>query len=118
MPYLTLFGDRRIEDVARFIQPATAIFPMGAVPELAQWGTGPWERYLTHEDMGVDIWSVGLLTHVIYFIALGEPTTLTVSVKLVRDCDRRRHRALLRCCSPRRRECTGFRCPCCAVTFD
>ncbi|RDX42766.1 hypothetical protein OH76DRAFT_1488392 [Lentinus brumalis] len=102
-PALSLAEFFRVDNVARFIQPATAIYTLGAVPADANWGSGPTLRCLADEyGHPLDIWCVGIVTQVTYNSNLGG-TTFTVAIKLVRECDRERLRRLLRRSSPKRR---------------
>ncbi len=74
----------------------------------ATWGTGPDERALTVPVGRLAIWVVGTLDRLLYIVDHEAPTTLSVTLSLLRECDRSRMVNLLRRTAPKSSESTFY----------
>ncbi|RDX55295.1 hypothetical protein OH76DRAFT_1477969 [Lentinus brumalis] len=102
-PTLSLPQFFRIDGVARFMQPTAAMYTLSAVPADAEWGAGEEARRLCvgPDRSPVDIWTVGTVERLFFFTAFAGVTSVSVTIRLLRQGDRDRMVRLLRRSSPK-----------------
>ncbi len=96
----------RLDAFARFMLPRKAIYSLGYVPVDATWGTGRHAEVLCDPVGRLDIWAMGYLERFAYTTDISAPTSISVTISLLRECDRSRMTNLLRRTSPKSSEST------------
>ncbi len=85
------------------MQPTAAMYTLSAVPADAEWGAGEEARRLCvgPDRSPVDIWTVGTVERLFFFTAFAGVTSVSVTIRLLRQGDRDRMVRLLRRSSPK-----------------
>ncbi|TFK88576.1 hypothetical protein K466DRAFT_488631, partial [Polyporus arcularius HHB13444] len=100
----SLLARSRIDTFARYSRPRKAIYSLGYVPVDATWGSGVDARTLTVAAGRITIWVIGTLERLVYTVDHTAPSSLSVAVSLLRECDRARMINLLRRTAPKSSE--------------
>ncbi|TFK91370.1 hypothetical protein K466DRAFT_596204 [Polyporus arcularius HHB13444] len=102
-PVMPLASFFRVDRIARFVDVDAAIYPLGAIPPNATWGTGSLADMLTVDGVGTEAWVLGTIERIWFEASISERTTVSVTLRLLRECDRTRMVKLLRRSSPKTR---------------
>ncbi|TFK88329.1 hypothetical protein K466DRAFT_598738 [Polyporus arcularius HHB13444] len=100
-PLMPLASFFRVDAIARFVDVDAAIYPLGDLPATATWGVGKLKDTLCVDDFAIEVWVVGRIEALRFEATMGAGTTVSITLGLLRECDRSRLVQLMRRSAPK-----------------